>query len=364
MPRMRKGLYRVVYLNRGRRTLVPATLQFDAAIREFKALKQRAFTAWIETDSGEFVPVEGAMRKPKEIVNETRHHRVADFSTLPELIEHAKAVDGATHSLVSGRTITIFFPRSDGRYDSAVPWQERGYWHLPAATDRVVVTRLPTGAEPIGSQTQRVGRRVTASGRRSKKSAIELAGELSEKVGGSEPKSIPGGYRWSDPNEAAQFTTHSPEYGQKVVCVVSVFADGSVAVGFFGDEGLSHRYENIAHFTYPSAADISEMVKDIEWVWRTVDGYAASWQDDGEVEEAAGPPPGWDEPAPKWAARVVITEGGPRIHWNAKVYDHSGNVRSGVNDRSREYVERWIKMYFPGVPVEYKPTPPAPRSRR
>jgi len=34
MPRStRKGLYRVIYLVRGRRAAVPATLQFDAAMR-------------------------------------------------------------------------------------------------------------------------------------------------------------------------------------------------------------------------------------------------------------------------------------------------------------------------------------------
>jgi hypothetical protein len=206
MPRStRKGLYRVIYLVGGRRATVPATLQFDAAMREFAALKRRGFTAWIESDSGEFVPVEGAMRKPSEI------------------------------------------------------------------------------AEAPRRRLSRPNLRMTPE------AALQLAGELSQQVSGSKPRSIPGGYRFSDKNEAAQFTTYSPEYSQKVVVVVSIFADGSATVGFFGDEGTSEttRYENVGHFTYSSRTDLPEMVKDIQWVWETVDGYAASWQEDegGEVDE-------------------------------------------------------------------------------
>lgn len=295
MPRStRKGLYRVIYLVGGRRATVPATLQFDAAMREFAALKRRGFTTWIESDSGEFVPVEGAMRKPKEIVDE---HRVADFNSIPELIEHAKG-EGASAILVAGQQVTLYFPRRDGRYDAATIWNQNGYWHAPSKSARTIVTRLPAGAESIGSHTQRVGRRAGEAPRRrlsrpnlkmTPESALQLAGELSQAVGGSKPRTLPGGYRFSDKNEAAQFTTYSPEYNQKVVCVVSVFEDGSTAIGIFSDEGLSGTatYENIAHFTY-DGADIPVMKKDIEWVWETVDGYAASWQDDegGEVDEA------------------------------------------------------------------------------
>ena len=307
----------------------------------------------------------------------SRHRRplrvVADFNTLPELIEHAKTVDGASHILIVGRQAKLYFPRDDGRYDEGTVWQEHGYWHAPAKSARTVIVRLPAGAEPIGSGTQRVGRRAGETRRRSgprwsdwyrefvelakqagipsaeyegslrqgdeyvaamfrdgttpqeavewvrgrqerrargvteaapaeaprrrlsrpnlkmtPESALQLAGELSQAVGGSKPRTLPGGYRFSDKNEAAQFTTYSPEYNQKVVCVVSVFEDGSTAIGIFSDEGLSGTatYENIAHFTY-DGADIPVMKKDIEWVWETVDGYAESWQEDGgEVDEA------------------------------------------------------------------------------
>jgi hypothetical protein len=126
--------------------------------------------------------------------------------------------------------------------------------------------------------------------------ALQLANELSQQTNGSTPKDIPGGYRWSEHNEAAQFTTHSPEYGQKVVVVVSIFEDATVAVDFFSDEGLSEtaRYENIAHFLYETTSDLPEMLKDIQWVWETVDRYAESWQEDGgeEVDEARRAPSG------------------------------------------------------------------------
>jgi len=334
---------------------------------------------------------------------------VADFSTLPELIEHAKTTDGATHILIRGQQVQLFFPLDNGRYDVATVWQDRGYWHAPAKSARTVVTRLPEGAEPIGSHTRRASQRAServvrdfatppeiiehariegathvvvntagnlawlyfpvdsgkyaearvrhdrgywhseapgdrevldriprgaelieaylersggrggptrgrqprqpvrtaeAPATRSKRKSgrptmtqeavMQLAAELAQQLHGSQPKEIPGGFRWSEQNEAAQFTTFSPEYRQKVVCVVSTFEDGSIAVGYFSDEGLSetNRYENIGHNTYQDV-DLTEMVKDIQWVWETVDEYAASWQEEEEgnpLEEARRPP--------------------------------------------------------------------------
>ena len=79
----------------------------------------------------------------------------------------------------------------------------------------------------------------------------------------------------------------------------------------------------------------------------------------------SGPMPGWDQPAPKWAARVVITPGDPRRRtpWTAKVYDSAGHVRSHVNHHDPEYVEKWVEMYFPGVPVERQQPPAAAPAR-
>lgn len=63
--------------------------------------------------------------------------------------------------------------------------------------------------------------------------------------------------------------------------------------------------------------------------------------------------------------RVVIQQGDPNLqrqgytkqqaltNWVAKVYDSEGNLRSGVNSPDKEYVEKKIAEWFPGVPVEY-----------
>jgi hypothetical protein len=75
-------------------------------------------------------------------------HRVADFSTLPEVIAHAKQ-EGATHVLLAGRHTALFFPTENGRYEEARVWREAGYWHAEAQGKRVVVDQLPPGAEPI-----------------------------------------------------------------------------------------------------------------------------------------------------------------------------------------------------------------------
>ena len=75
---------------------------------------------------------------------------------------------------------------------------------------------------------------------------------------------------------------------------------------------------------------------------------------ESETREA-GPPPGYDEPAPKWAARVVIIEGDRRLPWSAKVYDKSGSARSHVNHKDREYVEKWVADVLPWRPPRRVP---------
>lgn len=119
----------------------------------------------------------------------------------------------------------------------------------------------------------------------------ELADELALDTAGDPSKPIPGGFRWSDPNFSAVFSTRSPEHRQPVFVVVSVFRDGSLAMNFFSDASLSGtaQYENISGFTYASA-DFEQMKADINWVRETVDGYAASWQQDGgDMDEARRP---------------------------------------------------------------------------
>jgi hypothetical protein len=242
-------------------------------------------------------------RKPKPVASEARRarHVVRDFGTLPELVEHAGQQDGATHVVVLGKKASLFYPTGrywpsgEPQYEAGKVWHQGGYWHSVAPSARSPLTGgLPGGAEPIEAYLTKTGQRAVEAKRRRRaemtpESALELAGELAQQLGGSEPRVVPGGYRWTDKNESAQFTTYSPEYGQKVVVVVSVFTDGSTAILIFSDEHLSStaQYENISSFTYKTA-DVTEMVKDVRWVWETVDGYAASWQEGegGEVDEA------------------------------------------------------------------------------
>jgi hypothetical protein len=160
-------------------------------------------------------------------------------------------------------------------------WQQRGFKTREAA--RYVEFAMKEGRGRGVAATARRKRDPSARGRRlpmTKDAVMNLTNALSAAMGGTHDiaKHVVGGFRWSGRNESAQFTTYSPEYSQKVVVVVSIFEDGSSALNFFSDEGLSgtDTYENVGHFDY-NGAPIPEMVKDIEWVWKTVDGYAESW---------------------------------------------------------------------------------------
>jgi|GEM_PF-1812077 len=166
-----------------------------------------------------------------------------------------------------------------------------GTWRLTAKGRQAIDQRVPVAAES-GRHWDKgppSNRHLPRKPKMTDAAVKDLAGELAVETGGTVPKPIPGGFRWSEPNVSAQFTTSSPEYGQKVVCVVSIFGDNSTAIKIFSDESLSAtaEYENIGHFTY-AGTDVPEMVKDINWVRATVDGYAASWQQDdaGAVDES------------------------------------------------------------------------------
>ena len=93
--------------------------------------------------------------------HEAGEQLVADFSTLPEIIEHAMRTDGATHVLVYGPAgighervgrhgAKLYFPHGDGRYWEAAIWHEHGYWHAQAPSERTI-TMLPAGAVLIES---------------------------------------------------------------------------------------------------------------------------------------------------------------------------------------------------------------------
>jgi len=231
-------------------------------------------------------------------------HLIArDFSTLPEVVEHARRMDGATHVVLGDPDTRLYFPARGGGYTEAAVWHEHGYWHAAGPNDRHLVRALPAGAERITATMWRAERpraaesahHRTAAGGSTRRTSTQMSDEvmkiartLSSKVGGGSPAYI-GSHRWSDANESAYFVTFSPEQVQKVVVLVSVFADSTISLDFFSDEknrfSESDRYESIGNFLYRSA-DYGEMVADLKWVWETVDGYAASWrEDEGEMDE-------------------------------------------------------------------------------
>ena len=164
---------------------------------------------------------------------------------------------------------------------------------LPPESERRLTAKGRQTVErqvPVAAEARRGGRHESSGRRGGRANPASIAADLSGKFHGGTPLSVPGGFRWSEPNESAQFTVHSPEHGQKLVVVVSVFEDGSAALNFFSDEGLSgtDTYENVGHQTYPGTgrADVREMEKDVGWALKTIDGYAASWQQDQpEVDE-------------------------------------------------------------------------------
>jgi|HubBroStandDraft_4_1064222.scaffolds.fasta_scaffold45355_2 hypothetical protein len=82
-------------------------------------------------------------------VRESRSHQVADFDSLPALIEHARREGGATHVKVAGVHTMIYTPLDAGRYEAAKVWRQAGYWHGQAPSDRTVVDQLPADAQPI-----------------------------------------------------------------------------------------------------------------------------------------------------------------------------------------------------------------------
>jgi hypothetical protein len=151
---------------------------FDSFV---EALKSPSTVAWLTDEvlqQGE--ELRGAVKSKlaREARRPTAHrrpsgHQVADFSTLPEIIEHARREGGATHVRVAGANTTIYYPTSDGEYEQAKVWRQGGYWHGQAPGDRAIVGRLPAGEQAIDDYLARGWQR-TAEARRS--SRVESRG--------------------------------------------------------------------------------------------------------------------------------------------------------------------------------------------
>ena len=65
---IRDPYFRLFYLAAGRRFLSPEEFStVEDATRAVNFLKARGFTAWVEDDTGKFVPVKGVRRKPPSV---------------------------------------------------------------------------------------------------------------------------------------------------------------------------------------------------------------------------------------------------------------------------------------------------------
>lgn len=153
IKRGRLGWSAVLYDNSGHSINV---INGDSA-EEVRGAAQQNWPDVPETRPGRGVgPIRESARYPKPS-SQSRFvsRRVADFSTLPELIKHARSDLGATHVAGNGAETRVYFPRGDGQYEEATVWQKGNYWHATGPGARQVVRSLPRGAQPLTSQTMR-----------------------------------------------------------------------------------------------------------------------------------------------------------------------------------------------------------------
>ncbi len=85
-------------------------------------------------------------------------HRVADFNTLEDLLEHARK-EGATHVIKGHKSWDdpysyIYFPSGNRirPYTEARVFHEHGYWHTEAPGARAMIVTLPPNADPIAER--------------------------------------------------------------------------------------------------------------------------------------------------------------------------------------------------------------------
>lgn len=214
---------------------------------------------------------------------------VRDFNTLDDLIAHARDELGATHVLVADANTKLYFPRGGQySYEEASVWRKSGYWHAQGPSARTGVEELPEEVQEIGGG-RREGRRAAEARRSPRKGlshnqVMRIADDLSKKVQGTSPKSV---IIADEPG--ARFKTYSPG-GQPVVVFVSTVDDKNIALDVYADERTLDRYENISTFLYgpggytSKRVSVDDMAETINEVWKMVDGYAESWQEDGGGE--------------------------------------------------------------------------------
>jgi hypothetical protein len=110
------------------------------------------------TDRGRYYPTpKGWEWIENEGYGSISEHRVADFSSFPEIVEHAMRFDGATHVVTGGSLLrlqtsggTLYIPHA-GAYEELRIWKEHGYWHAEAPGSGKLIAELPPGAQLIES---------------------------------------------------------------------------------------------------------------------------------------------------------------------------------------------------------------------
>lgn len=102
-------------------------------------------------------PLDSPRKKARESRGVVRaSHRVADFNTLGNLVNHAHRELGATHVSGEDAHTKLYFPRGGQHsYEEATVWRKGGYWHAQGPGARTGIAALPQGAKAIGKAGQR-----------------------------------------------------------------------------------------------------------------------------------------------------------------------------------------------------------------
>lgn len=91
---------------------------------------------------GNAVQVSLVERQRTTIDDMREPHLVADFNTIDDLLHHERDQNGATHVFRSRGSVRIYYPNRNDKlnpYKEGIAWQENGYWHAQAPSERISV---------------------------------------------------------------------------------------------------------------------------------------------------------------------------------------------------------------------------------
>ena len=118
--------------------------------------------------------------------------------------------------------------------------------------------------------------------------SAQFAREVARVLGGQFLKVLPGGFRYSQPNDSSLIVAHTPKHSIAVYLVISVFEDDSTRYKPFSSNSLSEidTFENLIGIDGLDTSDrraVRNMARDIQGDLKTVDEYHDSW-DEGDDE--------------------------------------------------------------------------------